>query len=171
MKILEQIRIRQSPLISLIGAVLIKVSTSITACWGNINLYFLSLFHYQGTKITPQTNSLILLISVIPMIIALIFSTKLCNKFGYQIIIRFCSFIFLITPLTNIFVLNVYTFTIFSIIIPGSMFALGSVPILNSMWTQFPESKNKVTAILVIFFGIGGITWNLIFSHLINPNN
>lgn len=51
------------------------------------------------------------------------------------------------------------------------MFALGSVPILNCMWTQFPKSKNKVTAILVIMFGVGGILWNLIFMHMINPTN
>lgn len=51
------------------------------------------------------------------------------------------------------------------------MFALGSIPILNCMWTQFPHSKNKITAALVVAFGVGSITWNLLFMHMINPNN
>lgn len=51
------------------------------------------------------------------------------------------------------------------------MFALGSVPILNCMWTQFPNSKSKVTAALVVAFGVGSIVWNLLFMHMINPAN
>jgi hypothetical protein len=39
------------------------------------------------------------------------------------------------------------------------------------MWKQFPSSKNKVTALLVIAFGIGGIIWNFLFMHMINPTN
>lgn len=79
--------------------------------------------------------------------------------------------LFFVFPLINILVFNIYTFTICSIIIPGSMFALSSIPILNCMWTQFPQSKNKITAVLVIMFGIGSIVWNLLFMHMINPNN
>ena len=60
---------------------------------------------------------------------------------------------------------------VFSIIIPCSMFALGSVPILNCMWVQFPKSKNKITATLVVAFGIGSTVWNILFMHMINPNN
>lgn len=81
--IFEKIGIKPRTLKALIGALLLKFSTSITTCWGNINLYFLSEFHNQGARITPQTNSTILLISVIPMVISLAFATKLCNRFGY----------------------------------------------------------------------------------------
>jgi hypothetical protein len=38
---------------ALAGAILLKLGTSVTTCWGNINLYFLSYFHYQGATITP----------------------------------------------------------------------------------------------------------------------
>lgn len=69
------------------------------------------------------------------------------------------------------FFFNIYVFTIFSVLIPGSMFALISIPILNCIWNQFPESKNKSTAILVVAFGLGGIVWNFLFMHMINPNN
>lgn len=51
------------------------------------------------------------------------------------------------------------------------MYAMISVPVLNCIWTQFPGSKNKSTAILVIAFGIGGIVWNFLFMNMINPSN
>lgn len=51
------------------------------------------------------------------------------------------------------------------------MFAISSIPILNCMWVHFPDSKNKVTSALVVAFGIGGVVWNLMSTHMINPNN
>jgi hypothetical protein len=112
-----------------------------------------------------------MLVSVIPMVIALVFATNLCNRYGYEFVLRVCSFIFFLAPLVNLICFRLDTFVIFSIIIPGSMFALGSVPILNCMWTQFPESKNRITAALVVAFGVGSIVWNLLFMHMINPTN
>jgi Na+/melibiose symporter-like transporter len=136
--IFEKYNIKQKTLKSLLGALIIKFSTSVTSCWGNINLYFLSMFYNDGHRITSATNSLILCISVIPMIISLLFATKLCNKFGYVFIIRLCCIIFFISPLVNLFVFSIYSFIIFCVVIPGSAFALSSIPILNCMWSQFP---------------------------------
>lgn len=79
----EKLRIRPATLKALVGALMIKFSTSVTTCWGNINLYFLSQFHYQGSHITPQTNSLILLISVIPMVVSLIYAPHVCKRYGF----------------------------------------------------------------------------------------
>jgi hypothetical protein len=156
---------------SLLGALLIKFATSVTSCWGSINLYFLSCFYNQGFNITPQTNAIILFISVIPMLAALILSTKLCRIFGFDPVIRFACAMFLLSPMTSLLVFHPYTFILFSIVIPGSAFALTTIPILNCMWSHFPESKNKITALLVIGFGLGGVLWNLLFLHLINPHN
>ena len=39
------------------------------------------------------------------------------------------------------------------------------------MWSQFPNIKNKITAIVVVSFGIGNLVWNLLFMHLVNPEN
>jgi len=39
------------------------------------------------------------------------------------------------------------------------------------MWAHFPNAKNKVTSVLVVAFGIGGVVWNLLFMHMINPTN
>lgn len=77
----------------------------------------------------------------------------------------------MICPLINILTFSIFTFVVFSIIIPGTMFAISSIPILNCMWTQFPEAKNKITAVLVVAFGVGSILWNLLFMHMINPLN
>lgn len=73
--------------------------------------------------------------------------------------------------MVSVFWFNFYTFTVFSLIIPGCMFSISSIPLLNCMWAHFPNSKNKVTSVLVVAFGIGAVMWNLIFMHMINPDN
>lgn len=64
-----------------------------------------------------------------------------------------------------------YIFIFSSIIIPASMLGMSIVPIMNCIWTQFPDSKNKMTAIIVFFYGAGSMLWNIIFLHQINPLN
>lgn len=64
-----------------------------------------------------------------------------------------------------------YVFIISSIIIPASMLGMSIVPILNCIWTQYPESKNKMTALLVFAYGAGTMIWNIILLHQINPLN
>lgn len=40
--IFEKLGIKTRALKGLIGALILKFGTSVTSCWGNINLYFLS---------------------------------------------------------------------------------------------------------------------------------
>ena len=105
------------------------------------------------------------------MVGAMLIANRLCKKHGFEFVIRIACVLFLISPLVNLIGFNIYLFTIFSILVPGSMYSLISVPVLNCIWTQFPASKNRATSILVIAFGIGGIVWNFLFMHMINPNN
>lgn len=156
---------------TLIGSIIIKFSTSVITCWGNINLYLLSAFHHQGTKITPQTNSFILLFSVPFMVIALLVANRLCRSWGHERVIRMGCFLFLVAPMASLVDFGIVTFTIFSILIPGTMYSLISIPVLNCIWTQFPSSKNRSTSLLVIAFGLGSIVWNFLFMHMINPQN
>lgn len=105
------------------------------------------------------------------MLVAMLFAIKLCNKFGYEFVIRLACFLFFLAPLFNTLIFNLALFVIFSILVPSSMYALISVPVLNCIWTHFPDSKNKITSILVIAFGLGTLTWNFLFMHMINPLN
>ena len=69
--------------ITLLGGILIKLGTSIVSTWGNINLYFLSKFREEGYSITVSTNSIILVLTVFPMILCMLASPYLSKKFGY----------------------------------------------------------------------------------------
>ena len=60
---------------------------------------------------------------------------------------------------------------IFGMVIPATVFAIGTVPSFYSLWTQFPDSKNKVTGIAVMFFSLAGILWNYLFMMIVNPHN
>lgn len=68
---------------TIIGVCLIKLSTGVVGCWGSINLYILSYFYHQGASISPSTNSIILILNIIPMALVILIATKLSDKFGY----------------------------------------------------------------------------------------
>lgn len=134
----QRIGITSKALLSLVGACMVKFSTSVISTWGNINLYILSYFWHQGENITESTNPTILLLTVFPMIIATLFATKLSNKFGYEQTIRVCALVFMLSPLIAAIWFKFYVFVVFCVIIPASSFAIIAIPILNRMWALFP---------------------------------
>lgn len=150
---------------------MIQVSTGIVASWGNNNLYFLSYFNQIGQNVSPQTNSYILLATVIPMCFFTLLATTLCDKFGYEFMIKLCSFIFLLSPLIAQIHLTMWFSIIFTVFIPASAFALSTIPVFNTLWGHFMPLKNQATALCIILFSSGGILWNLLFVYLVNPMN
>ena len=155
---------------SMVGAVLIKLSTSVITCWGNINLYYLSYFREkEGHTITTSTNSVIILIALFPMIIGMLMSPYLCNRFGFIFITRVCAFVFLISPLIMNINFSMYVFVFFCLVLPTLAFAVCTIPVLNCIWTQFPNSKNKITSVVVFAYGLGFLIWNLVFMYMVNP--
>ena len=76
----------------------------------------------------------------------------------------------MISPLFGL-INNLYAFIFGILILPACMFSIVTVPTLSCIWTQFPESKSKVTAVTAIALGLGTAMWNSIFTHSINPDN
>jgi hypothetical protein len=69
--------------LTLIGVVLIKFATGSIITWGSINLYIISYFKYEGFSVSRSTNSIAILLNIIPMAFLILFATKLSEKFGY----------------------------------------------------------------------------------------
>lgn len=67
--------------------------------------------------------------------------------------------------------LNEVTLGLFYLFVPITCFAISSIPILNCLWSQFPNHLNKVSGSAVLFFSLGMIMWNMMFLHITNPNN
>lgn len=111
-----------------------------------------------------------MLITVIPMSICMILATRLSKIYGDEKVMRIGSFIFMISPLFAL-LNNLYIFIFFILIMPTSMFSIVTVPALSSIWTQYPNAKSKVTAVVAISMGIGTAIWNTVITHSINPNN
>lgn len=63
--------------ITLIGVSCIKIATGVISCWGSVNLYILSLLYHKGITISKQTNSMIILLTIVPMSFILLFATKI----------------------------------------------------------------------------------------------
>lgn len=154
-----------------IGTALIKFATGIIGLWGTINIYFFSYLRNKGTEITSLTNSTIMLCAIIPASFAVLLSTRLTRIFGYKAIIRTCALVFAFSPFLINLGLNEVTLGLFYLFIPITCFAISSIPILNCLWSQFPNDLNKVSGSAVLFFALGMIIWNLTFLGLVNPRN
>jgi len=154
-----------------VGTALIKFATGIIGIWGAINIYFFSYLHNHGFTITPLTNSIIMLCSIIPASFTVLMSTRLAKRFGYKRVVRVSSFIFAFAPFMINFSMNLITMGLCYILIPVSCFAISSIPILNCLWSQFPNDLNKISGLAVLFFAVGMIVWNLIFLRFTNPGN
>ena len=116
---------------------LIKLATSLISTWGNTNIYYFSYYREQGYTFTTSSNSTIVLIIIIPMIICMLISPYLCNRYGYEFVTRCCAFTYLIIPQFVNINFNFYLFIIVCLLIPTCCFAISTVPVLNCVWTQF----------------------------------
>jgi MFS family permease len=153
------------------GTALIKFASGLIGIWGTINIYFLSYLKNNGSEVTAITNSVIILSIVVPSALAMLASTALSRRFGYRKVIQVCGVIFALSPYLINFRLNTVTLIVFYLTIPVSCISIASVPVLNCLWAQFPNHLNKVSGLAVLFFALGSIAFNLIFTFLINPDN
>lgn len=156
---------------TIIGSCLIYLSAGITAIWGSVNIYFLSYFHSKQNNVDQQTNSIILISVIIPLSIALVFTTHLCEKLGNQFIIQSCSFIFFLSQFVIYLKFTLITFIVFQLTIPVICLSVSLVPTISLVWSHFIQKKSIVTAVNLAFLGLGSIMWNTIFIFQINPNN
>lgn len=109
--------------------------------------------------------------AMIPSTISALFSTRFTAAYGYQSVIRVCSIIFTISPLILNIVMNKFVVALFYLYIPVTCFAISSIPVLNCIWSQFHKDLNKISGAAILFFSLGTIIWNIIFTAIINPNN
>ena len=101
----------------------------------------------------------------------ILFATKLSERFGYENVVRVSVIVFTLSSMVIYIKFTIMTMVIFSVFLPASAFAISSIPIINALWTQFPKNKNMVTALAAIFFGLGGVCWNFMFTLYVNPHN
>lgn len=156
---------------SLSGAVLIKMATGLMTIWGNSNIYYLSWLVDKGTHVRSDANSVILLASIVPIALLTLVATKVSNRFGYELVVKICAGVFLLSPLVVNFVDSLMGLTLFLVVLPGAAFSVSAIPLLNIVWGHFPNHRHKVTSILIFFFSLSGILWNYLFVMLVNPKN
>lgn len=70
---------------TLVGIMLISFAAGFVTDWGVISIYFLSYYFFHGAPvdIKASTNSLMMIIMVIPVTFCLIFSIKVAQWMGY----------------------------------------------------------------------------------------
>lgn len=136
-------------------------------------MYVLSYYHFRGAplEIKASTNSLIMIILVIPCTLCLIISTKIAHLVGYARLIRWCAIAYLVLPLFSFFNFSFELFIFCNLIAPCSAFSLSLVPIFHCLYSHYAEHKSLATGAAICSFGLGAIVWNLIATFAINPEN
>lgn len=158
---------------TLLGIMLIKFGTGFTSDWGVISLYILSYYFYKGAplEIKASTNSLLMIILVIPVTICLIIATKVSQCVGNERLIKICAIAYLILPLISFLSFRFEIFVICNLLAPCSAFALSLVPIFHCLYSHYGHSKSIATGAVICSFGLGAIVWNLVATLSINPEN
>lgn len=156
---------------TIIGVMIVQFASGFTGDWGVISLYILSYYHYYGApvEIKSSTNSLLMIILVIPVIFCLFISTKVANKIGYVQLIRICAISYLIIPLFSYFNFSFIMFVLCNMLGPCCSFTLSLIPLFNCMYSYYDKNKNLATAFVIGSFSIGAIVWNLAATLSINP--
>lgn len=158
-------------ILTLIGSCLINIVFALSSVWGATNIYYLSYFYNRGDNISENTNSEIIIVTVVPLSVILIFSTKICEKLGYINTIKVCSAIFFLSQAFIYLAFNLLIFVIFTLIIPISCLSVSLIPTLNLLWSHYHDKKSIVMAVNMLFLGLGTILWNVLFMVLVNPSN
>jgi hypothetical protein len=112
-----------------------------------------------------------LLLAILPSSLSVLLASRLSRFIGYKNLISGCAIIFSITPLVINIKMNLVILAVCYLLVPICCFSISSIPILNCLWSQFPQHLNKVSGAAVLFFSLGMITWNLIFMAICNPKN
>jgi hypothetical protein len=67
--------------------------------------------------------------------------------------------------------MSTFTLGLFYLMVPITSLTVASVPVLNCLWSHFPKHLNKVSGSAVLFFAVGSVAFNLLFTFLVNPGN
>lgn len=118
-----------------IGTALVKFATGVIGIWGTVNLYFFSHLRNNGHKVSPQTNSLLMLCVGIPVSVLVLLSTRFSSVLGYKTVIRICALLFTVVPLVLNYSLNLFTLGFCFLFMPMVCFAISSIPIINCLWS------------------------------------
>jgi hypothetical protein len=56
-------------------------------------------------------------------------------------------------------------------IAPTCAFTLSLIPLFNCLYSYYGNNKNLATGLVIGSFSLGAITWNILSTILINPDN
>lgn len=70
---------------TMIGVMMIFFSAGFIGDWGIYSIYILSYYHFHGAplEIKASTNSIMMILLIIPVTFCLIYATKIAARIGY----------------------------------------------------------------------------------------
>ena len=151
---------------ALISAMLINILIGSYYVYGNINEY---CANFIGV---PKDQTLF--IQPLWLFIqggGVVFSIRLCEKFGYRQVNFWSFFVYILTCLSCAWIQNIWLFFLSFGVISGIAVGFGYLPSLYIAWTYFPESKSTATGSILFFAGLSTQILAPLSTAIVNPND
>ncbi|EGR30235.1 major facilitator superfamily protein, putative [Ichthyophthirius multifiliis] len=156
---------------TLIGVVLVKFGLGAIGIWGVANTYFFSYFLKYNPELKLSEFNFLVTVAAIPMIIITLFSLQVCEKYGFEKIIKITMIINPICVLIGSYQKNFYIFAAFNTLISSISFGITAMPMLYCLWSHFPSKTGNTTGIALASFGLATFFYSLIVTFIVNPQN
>ncbi|XP_050402636.1 uncharacterized protein LOC126818959 isoform X2 [Patella vulgata] len=160
---------------TLAGGFLIQMATCIPFLFGNLSTYFISLMHRSGffdvSQIGDDTWILGLFNGI--LFIAMLITELIVGRVGYRITLVTANVIFSCGCLFTYFTIqhSIWMTSLTFGLICGFGAGISIVTTLDLASRWFPSCVTTVCGVLIAGFSFGGLVWNWMLSHFVNPDN
>lgn len=151
---------------ALISAMLINILIGSYYVYGNINEYCANFI-----GVDPKQTMFIQPLWLFVQGTGVVFSIRLCEKFGYRLINFWSFFIYILTNLACAWIKNLWLFFLSFGIISGIVVGFGYLPSLYIAWTYFPNNKSQITGCILFFAGLSTLILAPLSTGIVNPDN
>ncbi|OMJ78952.1 hypothetical protein SteCoe_21124 [Stentor coeruleus] len=157
--------------ISLIGAFLIHFVIGTTYTTSNLSIYIASYLREKGSSVTLQELNILFPLQIAIATSSTLIGTMLTTKYSQYLTVCIGNGLVILSVLITSFL----TEPIIVILVFGVMYGIGcglsyTTPLMIS-WSHFPNHKGRISGIIISGFGFGTTAFNLISTHIINPDN
>lgn len=156
---------------ALLSAMLVNILIGSYYVYGSINSYVALYLAQFDRSVTPERTLFIQPLWLFIQGGGVVFSIKLCERFGYRMVNFWSFFIYILTNLACVWITDIWTFYLSFGVISGMVVGFGYLPSLYIAWTYYPNSKSTITGMILFFAGLSTLILAPLTQIIVNPEN
>ena len=156
------------------GGTLVHLTLGTLYCWGNFLSYapqFLKFYDGLEHKGVQPDALIILPLTILSMCVSMPLGPTIVKAIGASKTLLLGSWIMSLGVFLASYAKSLSTFLAFYAIMFGTGVGLAYTAPMVAGWKWMPNQKGLVSGIILTGFGAGGFFFNLIGTHLVNPNS